>query len=303
MALPVDDPWPRLIAETIGRDRMVVWDVDGSSGLPATALAGTGHVAGAVQELRDQVDLVLVGHALAHVDDFDGLIAEAAAVLAPHGLVAIDFHHVLGLAQGQFDVVSHSHRSYLSLLSLEHALERNGLVTIAAQQISEYAGTVRVLAASAATSTQVADGLFDPERIRTVERAERVTDASGYSDLGRRARHVCDDLTEFLRGCRRDGRSVVGYGAASRATALINIAGIGTDLLPLVADRSTAKQGRLLPRALIPIRDPAAIEEAAADDIVILVWPLAAQIMEQLAMARHRNARFVRFMPELTFLT
>jgi hypothetical protein len=82
----------------------------------------------------------------------------------------------------------------------------------------------------------------------------------------------------------------------------INIAGIGADMLPLVVDRAPAKQGLLLPRARIPIGAPSEIDKVAADDIVILPWPMADRIIEQLADARNRGARFVVAVPQLAVL-
>jgi hypothetical protein len=303
MPLPSGDPWLPLIGRSIRADRPIIWDVDGSSGLSVAALTTAECViSGLSPDTATGVDLVLVGHALAHVDDLDGLVGQIENALASRGLVAIDFHHVLGLARGQFDVVSHAHRSYLSLHSVELALDRHGLGVIAVQRISEYGGTVRVLAARQSARLVVHEGSFNPARIRTLEQKAQVARISTYEGLEQRVHAVCADLITFLDGARRDSRTVVGYGAASRGTTLINIAGIGVDLLPVVVDRAPAKQGLLLPRARVPIRDPSEIDNVAPDDILILPWPMADRIIEQLATARGRGARFVVAVPKMAVL-
>ena len=75
--------------------------------------------------------LILAGHALSHVDDLDAFMSAAVDILDVNGRLALDFHHVLGLAQGQVDVLSHAHRSYLSLHAVEGLLGRHGLVATA----------------------------------------------------------------------------------------------------------------------------------------------------------------------------
>jgi C-methyltransferase C-terminal domain/Putative zinc binding domain/Methyltransferase domain len=298
-----EDPWVQLIEHLLQASRPVVWDVDGSSGVPAASLAAPGCVvAGPSSDAATVADLILVGHALSHVDDLDVLVRRIATALAPRGLAAIDFHHVVGLAQGQFDVVSHAHRSYLSLHSLEHALHRHGLGVIATQRIAEYGGTVRVLAAHQSANMAVDDARFSAAQIREVEKRARVDQPSGYEGLELRVRVACADLVGFLSEARRSGRTVVGYGAASRGTTLINIAGIGADLLSFVVDRAPAKQGRLLPRARIPVLGLSEIQSGVGDDILILPWPLADQIIEQLAVVRDRGARFVVALPQLEIL-
>jgi hypothetical protein len=258
------------------------------------------HGLSAVDDAR--AALILVGHALAHADELDALMGEVAAALAPRGLVAIDFHHVLGLAEGQFDVLSHSHRSYLSLRGLDRSLDRHGLHVVAATRIDTYGGTVRALAARRADGVIVHGHDRGDDAIREAERAARIDQPAGFAGLEDRARTVCRDLAEFLDAARREGRTVVGYGAASRGTALLNFAGVGVDRLSFIADRAQAKQQRLLPRARIPIVPPEEIDRAKPDDILILPWPSAASITQQLASARAWGARFVAAMPSLEVL-
>ena len=91
---------------------------------------------------------MIASHALAHVDDLNELMTSIEAVLAPGGLIAVEFHHALELARGQFDVLSHAHRSYFSLHSLAGLFERHGLTVEAAATSPQYGGTVRAIATS-----------------------------------------------------------------------------------------------------------------------------------------------------------
>jgi SAM-dependent methyltransferase len=303
MTVADDDPWVALLIRWCSAHVRVIVDVDGSSGLPTKSLSPEARIVADPSECEaGTADLILAGHAFAHADDIDGLVQGIAKALAPRGLVAIDFHHVLGLLQGQVDVVSHTHRSYLSLHSLESALDRHGLGVVAATRISEYGGTVRVLAANRSAGLDVDAGDFEPDEIRRAERLWLAADPAGYQGLERSVRTTCDQLVEFLDDARRAGRSVVGYGAASRGTTLLNLAGVEVDRLPLVVDRSTAKQGKLLPKAMIPVGDPAELARIRPDDIIILPWPLAGPITEQLRHASDWGASFLVAVPNLKVL-
>jgi hypothetical protein len=298
---PTGDPWVELIKRSVQAGAPVVCDVDGSSGLPVGTLAGRVMV-GLPSDGADAADLILVGHALAHVDEVDALVGRIATALAPRGLVAVDFHHALGIPQGQFDVVSHAHRSYFSLHSLERAVDRHGLRVIAAKRIADYGGTVRVLAARRSDNMPIDDTGSEAALIRQAERTARIEQPAGYEGLSQQVRTACADLVVFLDEARRAGRTVAGYGASSRGTTLINLAGVGSERLPFVVDRAEAKQGRLLPRARIPILAPSEIERAKPDDIMILPWPAAGQITEQLSRAGPKGARYVVALPRLEVL-
>jgi len=57
---------------------------------------------------------------------------------------------------------------------------------------------------------------------------------------------------------------VVGYGAASRAVALLCRAGVDAGLLPAVADASPAKRGSRMPGTNIPVVAPDEVLDGAS---------------------------------------
>jgi hypothetical protein len=302
-AIGAADAWLQRLLRELPPDHRIVSEVDGSASSLATAIAdfrvptrrlssGAGTLAG----------LVLVGHALAHADDLDRLLSAVESELAPRGLVAVDFHHLLGLVNGQFDVLSHAHRSYLSLLSLEAALERHDLVVCAAETTAEYGGSVRVLAKRRRDGIVSSADAAAIEQVRQAELDARIARRDGFDGLSGQVMRACADLRDFLDDALRDGRTVAGYGAAARGTTLLNLAGVGVDRLSFTVDRSPAKQHRLLPRSRIPVLPPDEIERIQPDDVLLLPWPLATEIAEQLASARGWGARFVVAMPRLEVL-
>jgi hypothetical protein len=285
MPLSEGDPWVGLIERSLAAAPRLVLDIDGSSGLPAETLAAAGLVASAPSAgWPGPADLILVGHALAHEDDLNGLLSRIEAVLARKGLVAIDFHHVLGLAEGQFDVVSHAHRSYLSLFSVDRALEHHGLVVVATQRIGEYGGTIRLLAARRADGVPIHQDGSVAQHIRDEELTARINQWSGYERLARHVDIACSELVAFLDDAVSAGRTVAGYGAASRGTALLNFAGVGIDRLPFV------------------VLAPSEVESRKPDDILILPWPLAGAIVEQLSYVRSWGAACFVALPHLKVL-
>ena len=71
------------------------------------------------------------------------------------------------------------------------------------------------------------------------------------------------------------------------------------ELLPFIADRSPAKQDRLIPGVRIPIVGPAEIDRRRPENILILPWPLASEISGQLSSARAWKARLFVAIPRL----
>jgi hypothetical protein len=107
------------------------------------------------------------------------------------------------------------------------------------------------------------------------------------------------DLLAFLDRAPKGGKRVVGYGAAAKGNTLFNYCGITPAQIAFVADRSAAKQGRLLPGSRIPVRAPDAIAEERPDYVFIVPWNIRDEIVSQLAEIRDWGGRFVTAIPEL----
>jgi hypothetical protein len=80
---------------------------------------------------------------------------------------------------------------------------------------------------------------------------------------------------------RRDGRRILGYGAAAKGNTLLNYAGIKADLLHAVADLAPSKQGRFLPGSHIPVISPETLLTANPDCILVLPWNLIDEVRRQ----------------------
>ena len=83
-----------------------------------------------------------------------------------------------------------------------------------------------------------------------------VRDPAVLTALHRSAEAHAKGLYDWLAAQRSDGSTVLGYGAASRAVALLRRAGVDRTLLPAVADASPAKQGLRMPGTDIPVVSP-----------------------------------------------
>jgi hypothetical protein len=109
-------------------------------------------------------------------------------------------------------------------------------------------------------------------------------------------------LLEFLIKAKREGKTIVGYGAPGKGNTLLNYCGIRTDFLDYTVDRSPHKQGRYTPGTHIPILDPDTIRQTRPDLVLILPWNLKDEIAQQAAFIREWGGRFVIPIPSVAVL-
>jgi hypothetical protein len=275
-------------------------DAARASGVPPITGVLESSASAAILGEAGGAQLVLVNHALAHLEDMDAAVAAMDRSLASDGWVALEFLDVTSLiAGGSFDVFGHAHRSYLSLTALERLLARHGLALVAARRSSIHGGSIQALARKASRDRVRRVGV---DRLLARDVAACLTDPRTFALLGERASARGRRLRQHLEAAAVVGTRLAGYGAPGRAVSLLAIAGVGPDLLPYTVDRDREKQGLSLPGSAIEIRDVAAIDEDRPDELMVLAWTWAAEIGSELARVRDWGGRLVVPLPRLRTL-
>ena len=269
-----------------------------AGGLDAEAASLTPGSAEAIRDAHGAFDVIVDSYLLAHQRQLDPQLAAISTLLADRGRAVLEFNHLLPLILGaQFDAIRHGHFSYLSLTALMSALERHGLRAVSATTQTAYGGGVRLWVAHDPA------GESDPglAELLTQEAAAGLGDEAVYRRFGESVSKRRSELRQFLADAVAAGRLVVGYGAPSRGSTLLNACGITPELLPYTVDASPAKHGRLMPGSGVPIFEPARIGQDRPDDVLVLTWDLADEIVGQLAEIRSWGGRFVMPFPSLSF--
>ena len=93
--------------------------------------------------------------------------------------------------------------------------------------------------------------------------------------------------------------SVVAYGAAAKASTLLNYCGIRSDFIDYMVDRSPYKQGHWLPGVHLEIHDPERIRQTKPDYVLILAWNLRDEIVKQMDYVRSWGGQFIVPIPEV----
>jgi SAM-dependent methyltransferase len=243
-----------------------------------------------------RADLMIANNVLAHVPDINDFVAGIGELLAPAGFMTIEFPHLMRLIEDAlFDTIYHEHFSYLSVLALAPLFARHGLAIFDVEELPTHGGSLRVFLAhqgARPVHPSVAG-------IVAAERAHGLDDVTTYPAFGERVMRIKRDFLAFLIEARRAGKRVAGYGAAAKATTLLNYAGARTDLIDYVADKSPHKQGRLIPGVRVPIVAPEHIRSDRPDYVVIFPWNIAPEIRDELADIRTWGGRFVTAIPQL----
>jgi len=243
-------------------------------------------------------DLIAGNNVLAQVPDVNDFVAGIAILLKPGGVVTIEFPHLERLMdENQFDTIYHEHFSYFSFSTAERIFAAHGLTLFDVEELPTHGGSLRIYARHAADASKPVT-----ERAHALRARE---DLGGFNALARYAsftEQVYETkrrLLDFLITARRQGKSVVGYGAPGKGNTLLNYCGIRTDFLDYTVDRNPYKHGKYTPGTHIPIYPPERITQTRPDYLLILPWNLKDEIIEQMAGIRAWGGQFVVPIPDV----
>ena len=239
-----------------------------------------------------RADLLLGNNVLAQVPDLNDFVAGLKILLAPSGVITIEFPHLMRLMEeNQFDTIYHEHFSYFSFLTAEKVFAAHGLTLFDVEELKTHGGSLRIYARHDEDHSKPVRAPV--EELRTKEEAAGFTRLERYESFAEQVKETKRALLDFLIEAKRSGKQIAGYGAPGKGNTLLNYCGIRTDFLDYTVDRSPHKQGKFLPGTHIPIYSPDRIRETKPDYLLILPWNLREEIMQQNAYIREWDGRFI----------
>jgi SAM-dependent methyltransferase len=243
-------------------------------------------------------DLIIGNNVLAQVPDLNDFTAGMAHLLAPQGVITLEFPHLEKLInENQFDTIYHEHFSYFSFHTVERIFAAHDLTLFDVEELPTHGGSLRIYARHNADTVHPVT-----ERVRALrewEHSAGFTRVDHYRSFAHQVESTKRKLLNFLIEAKSAGKTIVGYGAPGKGNTLLNYCGIRTDFLDYTVDRNPHKQGKFLPGTHIPIFAPDRIRETRPDYVFILPWNVKDEIIEQMAYIRDWGGRFIVPIPEV----
>ena len=107
------------------------------------------------------------------------------------------------------------------------------------------------------------------------------------------------DLVQLLTEIKNDGKRVVGYGATSKSTTVLNYSGIGPGLIDFIADTTPIKQDKFSPGCHIPVKSHHDFHANPPEYALLFAWNHAAEIFEKETEFSKNGGKWIYFVPSV----
>jgi methylation protein EvaC len=243
-----------------------------------------------------RADAILAANVMCHIPDLAGVAAGVGRLLKPDGVFIFEDPY-LGdmIAKTSYDQIYDEHVFIFSATSIVSALAAYNLELFDVAAQITHGGSMRYMlapAGSRAVSARVGEQLAK-EKKQGLNRAETYRQ---FRDNCERSRNR---LMEELNTMRVAGKRVVGYGATSKSTTVINYCGITPDHVEFISDTTPIKQGKLSPGAHIPVRPYEEFVRKYPDCALLFAWNHGTEIREKERAFIAAGGRWLVYVPEV----
>ena len=244
---------------------------------------------------RGKAQLITAANVFAHIGDIHSVVDGIVELLDQNGVFVSESHYLLDLVETiQYDTIYHEHLRYYALGSLQYLLAAHGLEVFHIKRIPTHGGSIRVYSARKGQREvlpSVGEQLAEEDR-------RGLTDGSGLKDFRQRVIRSKSDLYELIAPLKRAGARIFGIGAPSRASTLINYAGIDDGILDAVMEVSSShKLNKYVPGTRIPVLDESLLFKEQPEYALLLSWHIAEELAVNLRKGGYKG-KFITPLPE-----
>jgi hypothetical protein len=223
--------------------------------------------------------LITAANVFGHIKDVHDVMEGICNLLDHDGVFVSENHYLMSFIETlQYDTVYHEHLRYYSLRSLNALFDIHGLEIFDVKKIRTHGGSVRVFASRKGLRNKTLESLNligkEPEKdahLQILKNFEKRTNASKI------------DLILGLYNLKKTGKRIVGIGAPSRASTLINYLGLDVDVIDYICEvENSLKLDKFMPGTKIPVVLEKRLFEEQPDYAILFSWHIASDLVPKI---------------------
>jgi hypothetical protein len=233
--------------------------------------------------------LIIANNVMAHVPDLIDFVKGLAILCGEETQISIENPSLMNILVGmQFDTIYHEHYSYLSAFAVANISKMNGLQLTKVDELPIHGGSNRYWLTKADPRTAIHDSVI---RVSNFEIHSGLFGEIEWANYASKVSEILEGFQTWLRSGKDNHRKIFGYGAAAKASTILNAIEVPPDALLAIADVSSEKQERFMPPNGTKIVSPQDLFSADPTDVVIFPWNIKTEIATYLRQNMGENVR------------
>ena len=220
------------------------------------------------KKITTKFDVITSQNAFAHIPDPLSYLKAAKSLLARDGYIFISTSQADMVLNGEFDTIYHEHISFYNINSMNELAKRAGLHLIDVIKTPIHGKSYIFILSKVNNNPYLIHNHLAMEK--------KLTDSTTYQHWADSVNITAKTLIDKVESYRKDGYSIIGYGAAAKGNTLLNFTKIQLDF---IVDDNPLKQGTFAPGSRIPVVNSDSIKDL--NDKVVFI-PLAWNFFDEI---------------------
>ena len=260
----------------------------------------TEKVANKIKEKHGSVGAIVSSFSFAHINDMVDVMKGIKCLLKDEGVFIFEIYYLGTLIdEMQYDMIYHEHMSYYSFIALRLFLKSFGMEIFDIKYIPGVrSGSVRFYARCIDQRTEAITAAVD--QMEKLEQTKRFNEVGVYAEYAGKVNDTRIQLLSLLDRLKKEGKTIIGYGASGRGTVIMNYCGIDGRYLDYVVDDAPAKHGFFTPGTHLPIKPWNFVEQSKTPDYAVLfAWSFTDEVIKKRQDFIQRGGKFIIPLPQV----
>lgn len=246
---------------------------------------------------RGHPRLIIANNVMAHVPDLIDFIQGLSILCGPTTEISIENPSLTNiLTEMQFDTVYHEHYSYLSASAVEKISKVHDLQLYKVEKLPVHGGSNRYWLRQFNIDKNVESSVVVAKNL---EESAGLFERNVWVSLSLTVSNMLSNFQDWLLSSTKEDRRVFGYGAAAKASTILNSIDLVPNAIKAIADLSLEKQGRFMPPHGIKIISPQELFFENPTDVIIFPWNIKLEIADILRSNLGDQVRLWCAIPEM----
>jgi hypothetical protein len=204
------------------------------------------------------------------LEDPIAFMREVHEVLADDGIWVFEQSYMPTMLEtNSYDTVCHEHLEYYALKQIKWMTDRVGFRIVDVELNDINGGSFSVTVGKARGDMQ------PPQAVQTMldgEREQGLDTLAPYTAFAKRAAAAKEELLEFVRAARAQGKTIAGLGASTKGNVILQYCTLTNQDISAIGEVNADKFGCLTPGTWIPIIPEQELLDRKPDYVIILPW-------------------------------
>lgn len=237
-------------------------------------------------------DVIAGTNVMCHLPYIHSVFAGVTSLLKPEGVLIFEDPYVGDIVRRtSYDQIYDEHAFYFSVSSVSYLANMHGLEVIDALHQNVHGGSMRYILARKG-ARKVSDRV---KEIMEQEAKQGLKEYATYQQFAKNVEQNRDDLVALLKKLKAEGKRIVGYGATSKSTTVLNYCGIGPEYIDFISDTTPIKQNKFTPGSHIPVKHYEEFAENYPDYALLFAWNHGEEIMDKEVAFKEAGGKFILY--------